>query len=228
MKKNGTSKIVAVAICSLTSFSSVAAGKSDKQDYIADFSDPIAIYSNVDVGISDDGVDISAGLGGYLAGSFKHKLQVTAKDDLEYFEVNYLAVDTSTDTGFVLDSTWKKDLFWIDDANDVSAGIIKKIPLLNERLNLYPKLKIGVIFGDYVKSTTYIKLDMATRFAVTSGFWVGVTPTYTYAMKGYELDEWTTSFDLGYMFKNGFGVSAQTIIDSHEADEYRANITFAF
>lgn len=227
MKNNRIFKIIAMAVCSLTSYS-VAAEPLDKQDYIADFSDPIATYSNANVGISDDGVDLSLGLGGYLAGSFKHKLQVNVKGDLEYTEVNYIAVDTSIDTGFILDSTWSKDLFWAKDTNDISAGIIKNLPFLDDRLNLYPKLKIGAILGDYVKSTTYIELDLATRFSVTSGFWVGVTPRYTYAMEGYELDEWNTSFDLGYMFKNGFGVSGQAVIDTHEADEYRANIAFAF
>ena len=224
MQKNRTLKMIAVALCSLASYSVTA----DKQNYIADFSDPIAIYSNANVGVSDNGVDISLGLGGYLAGTFKHKLQVTVKDDLEYSEVNYLAVDTNSDTGFMLDSTWSKDLFFADNTNDISAGIIKNLPFMNDRLNFYPQLKVGAILGDYVESTTYIKFGLATRFSVTPGFWVGVTPSYAHAMKGYDLDQWNTSFDIGYMFKNGFGVSAQTVIDTHEADEYRANIAFAF
>lgn len=228
MKKNGIFKMVAVTICSLASFSSVAAGKLDKQDYIADFSDPMAIYSNAGVGISDDGVDIYAGIGGYLAGSFKHKLQFEAKDDLEYYEVNYLAVDTSSDTGFLLDTTWDRDYAFGKDSQDTSFGVIKKLPLMNDRLNLYPKLKLGFLWGDEIKSTTYIHIDMATRFTITPGLWVGVTPGYTYGMKGIDLDAWNTSFDIGYMFKNGFGLSAQTIIDTHEDEEYRANVTFAF
>jgi len=220
--------LVLLALAS-TSASVLAAPGEDKSDYVADFSNPMAIYSEAGIGGSNDGLDLYGAFCGYLGGTFAHKIRVEGKDDLEYYKVNYLAVDTSTDTGFMLDTTWNQDDYRkVDEVNDTSIGVIKKIPLMNDRLNLYPKLKLGWLWGDEIKNTTYISADAAVRFNVTSGFWVGGTPKYTYGMKGLELREWSTSVDVGYQFKQGIGLSAQTILDSHEDTQFRANLTFAF
>ncbi len=229
MYKNRTLTVLTVLACTLISLSSFAMEKYNYRNYQVNFSDPLAVYSNAGIGMSNDGVDIFGGVGGYLSGSFKQQLQVEAKGDLAYYNVNYLAVDTSSDTGFLVDSVWSRDYFWAPKkANNSSFGVIKKIPLLDNRLHLYPTLKFGYIWGDDVESTSYVKAALESRFAVIQGFWVGMTPSYIHGMKGYNLDEWNGSLDAGYMFINGMGLSAQTVVDSHENTEYRANATLAF
>jgi hypothetical protein len=229
MKNIGSLPLLAFATLATASLNVIAAPSSAKSDYLADLSNPMAIYSEAGVGVSNGGVDLYAGFGGYLGGTFAHKIKIEVKDDLDYYEVNYLALDTASQTGFILDSTWDQDDYrFADDVNDTSVGVIKKLSLMNDRLNFYPKLKLGFLWGDEIKSTTYLNVDVAARFNVTSGLWVGMTPGYTYGMKGLDLREWNTSFDVGYQFKEGFGISAQAIMDTHEKEEYRVNFTFIF
>jgi len=222
-------KIVTVSACALISLSSFALEKFNHQNYQADFSDPLAVYSNAGIGMSNDGVDIFGGVGGYLSGSFKQKLQLEAKGDLGYYNANYLAIDTNSDTGFLVDSVWSRDYFWSPkSANDSSLGVIKKVPLLAGRLDLDPILKFGYIWGGGVQNTSYVKAAVVSRFSVIQGFWVGITPSYTHGMKGYKLREWNASLDAGYIFNNGIGLLMQTVTDSHEGTQYRANATLAF
>ena len=229
MYKNRMLKVVLVG-----TFASIAAPsyaeieKTDHTQYLADFSDPLAVFTSAGIGSSNGGVDVNASIGGYLGGSFKHQLQFVAKDSFEYYDVNYMAVDTSSDTAFLIDSTWSRDFLGTDDVNDTSFGVMKQIGILDGRLKFYPEMKLGFLWGDEISSTTYLELAVGARYIVTSGLWVGMTPSYSYGFDGCKLDRWNTSFEAGYMFKEGIGLSVETVIDTYNDTEYRGNITFAF
>ncbi|MCK5819282.1 MAG: hypothetical protein KAH18_08510 [Psychromonas sp.] len=229
MYKKRTLKILALIAGSLISISSLALEQFNPKNYLVDFSNPLAVYTNLGLGMSNDGADIYGGIGGYLTGSFKQQLQIEAKGDLDYYNVNYLAVDSISETGFLLDSIWSRDYYWTtSNANDTSLGVIKKVPVIEGLVSVYPTLKFGYIWGGGVEDTSYLKLQIPIRFNIIQGFWAGMTPAYTHGMKGFDLNEWNGSLDAGYMFKNGVGLFAQTVLDSHEDTQYRANVTLAF
>lgn len=226
MIENKVFKTTCIALCALTSASLFAnpneSVATDENWY--DLSDPMAIYSGVSVAGGNEGVNLTANYGGYLNGQYKHKVTVQAMNDLEYYNVDYLLLNANTHSGFTIESTWGRDLWKIKDFNDTSIGVFSKIPLLNNKLNIYPKLNLGMLWGEDVKSTTYIKFDATTRYTFNHMFWVGVTPTYTYAMKGYELSEWDASIDAGVQLSSSFALATHWNNDR----EIWLDVIFAF
>lgn len=135
-----------------------------------------------------------------------------------------MLVNASTDSGFSVETTWDRDLWDLKDLNDTSLGVFAKIPLMDNQLNVYPKLNLGMLWGEEVKSTTYIKFDATTRYTINRMFWVGITPTYTYAMKGIDIKEWEGSLDAGVQLSAAFAFSAHVNNNS----EYWVDVIFTF
>ncbi|PKF62181.1 hypothetical protein CW745_07235 [Psychromonas sp. psych-6C06] len=202
---------------------SVIAQEQNEENWI-DLSDPRAIYSSVSVAAGNEGVNISGSYGGYLNGQYKHKITLEAMNDLDYYNVDYMLINASNNTGFSFESTWDRDVWGIRDVNDTSIGVFTKVPLMNNKLNVYPKLDLGMLWGDDVKSTTYIKFDATTRYSFTNKLWVGVSPTYTYAMKGIELSEWYGSVDAGIQLSESFAFSVHYNTDQ----EFSVKTIFTF
>jgi hypothetical protein len=200
------STLTILSLCGMSLFVN-AEGNTDTETW-PDLSDPRAVYSSVSVAGGNEGVNLSASYGGYLNGLYKHKITVEAINDLDYYNLDYLIVNASTNTGFSFESSWGRDLWDYDDVNDTSIGVFTKIPLMDGQLNVHPKLDLGMLWGDDISSTTYIKLDATTRYKINRMFWVGITPTYTYAMKGEDVKEWDASLDAGVQLTNEFAFSA--------------------
>ncbi|WP_022940041.1 hypothetical protein [Psychromonas hadalis] len=219
-------KKCAVTLLTLFSASLVANVNTQvqKEETWYDLSDPRTVYSSLSVAAGNEGVNISASYGGYLNGQYKHKITVEAMNDLEYYNLDYMLVNASTDSGFTVESTWDRDIWGIKNLNDTSLGVFAKIPLLNNKLNIYPKLNLGMLWGDDVKTTTYIKFDATTRYTFNRMFWVGVTPTYTYAMKGYNVREWDASLDAGVQLSPAFALAAHV----NTEEEFWVDVIFAF
>lgn len=222
-----------LALCSAGYLSTAQANplvEADDPSTWHDLSDPYAVFSSVSVAAGKDGVNLSASYGGYLNGLYKHKVTVEAMNDLDYYNANYLIVNNKTNSGFSIETTWDRDEWGIREldnvgnVNDVSAGVFAKVPVMKGRLNVYPKLNLGLLWGDDVDSTTYIKLDATTRYNVTDVAWVGVTPTYTYAMKGYELNEWAGSIDAGIQLSSEFAFAAHF----NTEDQFWVDLIFTF
>ena len=220
-------KISVLSLISLFSAAAVAAEDEQAQVW-NDMSDPTAIYSNATIGGGTEGIDVSATYGGYLGGVYKHRIDVAAKNDFEYYEVNYLMLNATTKSGITFDSTWDRDVRYKGinyyDVNDTSLGFFAKLSFMDKRLNVYPKVSLGYMWADNMSDTTYVEFDATTRFSINRMFWVGVTPTYTYGMNGIELSEWTGTLDLGMQLASGFGVSASVNDDK----DVSAQVIFAF
>ncbi|AGH81704.1 hypothetical protein PCNPT3_08830 [Psychromonas sp. CNPT3] len=217
-------KKISVLSCAVLPLLASASAYAEESAYWADFSDPLAIYSKVGIAAGSEGVDIIASYGSYLAGEYKQKLTVQAKHDLEYYTVDYLVLNSSNDTGFVMESQWGRDERNWHDSNRVAVGLIKRLPLLEEHVTLYPSLKIGFLWGDNLDDTTYVATDVAVRYAITDAAWIGATPSYIYAMKGEDLRDWSFTAEIGYQFVEGFSVAGHV----NDDEEYWADINFAF
>lgn len=216
-------KLLTFSLSALSVNSVLATSNDDKKNWV-DFSDPTAIYTSAGISGGSEGVDVYATFGGYLAGPYKQKLTVEAKHDLEYYNVNYLALNTANHTGFLVETSWGRDIWDVEDVNDSAVGIIKKLPLMNNHLNIYPSMKLGLLWGDEIKSTTYVEVDAAVRYSFDRALWVGITPSYRYAMKGIDISDWSASLDAGFQFANGFAVAAHLNND----EEFWVDMTFAF
>lgn len=219
-----TIKKITLTILSLCSMPLLANTQSNNQETWHDLSDPRAVYSSVSVAAGNEGVNLSASYGGYLNGLYKHKITVEAMNDLDYYNLDYMLVNASSNSGFSVESSWGRDIWDLEDVNDTSVGVFAKIPFMNNKLNIYPKLNLGMLWGDDIKSTTYIKIDATTRYSINRMFWVGVTPTYTYAMKGVELKEWDASLDAGVQLSSEFAFAAHVNNDS----EFWVDVIFTF
>ena len=220
-------KMVKLLAASLLSVFAVHAVAEQNSSWV-DFSDPTAVYSKAGFAGGTEGVDIYGALGGYLGGQFKQKLTVEAMHDLDYYNINYFALNTSNDTGFSLNTTWS-DLYdhseYNNDSYDkASVGVVKKLILENRSFKVYPSMNLGSMWGDSIPSTTFIELDVPVRYTVNRNFWVGVTPNYTYALRGLDIKDLDATVDAGYQLAKEVAVSAHFNND----EEVWADFTFAF
>jgi hypothetical protein len=213
-----------IALLTLFSTSLFANEQATSKEAWLDLSDPRAIYSGLSVAGGSEGVDVSANYGGYLNGQYKHKITLEAKNDLDYYNINYMLVNANTNSGFSIETTWNRDILDISSMNDTSVAVFAKIPQLDDKLNIYPKLNLGMLWGDKADTTTYIKFDLTTRYRFNHMYWVGITPTYTYAMDGYDINEWTATLDAGVQFSPAFAVGAHVNDDK----EFWFDVVFAF
>lgn len=236
MLNNYFSTASIITLASVFSFSALAAEK--KIEDWNDFSDPTAIYSNASIAGGNEGVDISATYGGYLSGVYKHSFTGAVKSDLEYYEANYLLLNSVSKSGVAFDSTWHQDIR-VDgvnykNVNNATFGFFAKLGFLKDRLNyapnmnrsfnFYPKVSVGYMWASEIKDTTFVKFDATTRFSFNHMFWVGVTPTYIYGMKGLDLNELDATVDAGVQLSDAFGLS----VSANNDEEFRARVTFAF
>jgi|GEM_PF-2701609 len=188
-----------------------------------DFSDPTAVYSRAGIGGGTEGVDVFGSFAGYLGWQLKHQLTLEAKHDLDYYNLNYMVFNSRNNSGFLLDSTWSYD-YKGNSVDKTAVGVIKKIPLTNEQITLYPALKLGMMWGNNINTTTYLDLGVTARYAVTDLFWVGATPRYLYALKGVNVKEFKGTADIGYELAENVGVAAHLDEDA----EFSADFTLAF
>jgi len=237
MIKNRFLKVSITSLVGLFSLSVFAAEDKNTENW-NDFSDPVAIYSNATIGGGNKGVDITGAYGGYLSGVYKHRFTAAAKNDLEYYEFDYLLLNSSTESGVAIDSSWHRDISFEDvdyrNVNDVSFGFFAKLGFfekelnytdgMNRSINFYPKVSVGYMWAEDMVDTTYIKLDATTRYAINKMLWVGVTPTYTYGMEGLELKEWAASLDAGIQLSSSFGINASVNDDK----DFKGEVKFAF
>lgn len=203
-------------------FLSTLASQSIAQSNEVDFSDPTSVYSQAGIATGTDGVDVIVGFGGYLGGFYKQKLTVEAKNDWDYFNVDYMLFNTSNDTGFLFESTWSQE-YAGSSVDQASVGVIKKLGFADKNLHIYPSLNLGLMWGDDISSTTFLEVDAKVTYAIEK-LWLGVTPSYIYSMQGENVKEFETTFDVGYHVAPGVGISAHINFDG----DVWADFTFAF
>ena len=85
-------------------------------------------------------------------------------------------------------------------------------------------MKLGMMWDDSIPSTTFIELDAAVRYNVNRSFWFGVTPNYTYALRGLDIKDLDATVDVGYQLAKEVALSAHVNND----EEAWVDFTFAF
>ena len=224
--KNYVLKASVSALLGLSSVAVLAADDTGKP--WVDMSDPTAIYSSATIGGGTEGIDLSAAYGGYLSGVYKHRFTIAAKHDLDFYEANYLLLNSTSNSGLSIDSSWSKDIRAdgndYDDVNDTSIGFFAKLGFMDNHVNFYPKVSVGYLWANDIENTTYVKFDATTRYTFNRMYWVGITPSYAHGFKGVDLNEWAATVDAGVQLSDVFGFS----VSANDDEEFTANVTFAF
>lgn len=224
--KNYVLKSSVSALLGLSSVAVLAADDTGKP--WVDMSDPTAIYSSATIGGGTEGIDLSAAYGGYLSGVYKHRFTIAAKHDLDFYEANYLLLNSTSNSGLSIDSSWSKDIRAdgndYDDVNDTSIGFFAKLGFMDNHVNFYPKVSVGYLWANDIENTTYVKFDATTRYTFNRMYWVGITPSYAHGFKGVDLNEWAATVDAGVQLSDVFGFS----VSANDDEEFTANVTFAF
>lgn len=224
--KNYVLKASVSALLGLSSVAVLAADDTGKP--WVDMSDPTAIYSSATIGGGTEGIDLSAAYGGYLSGVYKHRFTIAAKHDLDFYEANYLLLNSTSNSGLTIDSSWSKDIRAdgndYDDVNDTSIGFFAKLGFMDNHVNFYPKVSVGYLWANDIENTTYVKFDATTRYTFNRMYWVGITPSYAHGFKGVDLNEWAATVDAGVQLSDVFGFS----VSANDDEEFTANVTFAF
>lgn len=216
-------KLLSSALFCVFAGQAVAQQPAQNQYRGVDFADPTAVYSRAGIGGGTEGVDVFGSFAGYLGWQLKHQLTLEAKHDLDYYNLDYMIFNSRNNSGFLLDSTWSYD-YKGDSVDKTSVGVIKKVPLSNEKITLYPAIKVGMMWGNTISTTTYLDVEVAARYAVSDLFWVGVTPGYLYALKGVNVKEFKGTLDIGYELAQNVGIAAHLDEDA----EFWADFTLAF
>ena len=239
--KNTLLKASAISLASLFSFS-VLAAEGDAADVapaaggVAGGNDhwgsPLSMYSNVNLGSGSKGIDISATFGTYLGGVYQHKLEVAVKEDLEYYQINYLLLNNASNSGVTIDTSFSEDVDFsnglgnkfYNDVDSVKIGLFSKLDFPEPRFNAYPKMSVGYIWGGDIDSTTHIQFEVTVRFFLSEKVWAGATPAYIRSMDGEEIDEFKGTIDGGIKLSETFGMSASI----NEDKEFLGRVIFAF
>tara|TARA_R110001583_G_scaffold79172_1_gene214058 strand:+ start:1455 stop:2192 length:738 start_codon:yes stop_codon:yes gene_type:complete len=235
--KNALLKASMASLVGLFSFSAIAAefdvvegegtGTGEVEAWV-DMSDPTSVYSSATIGGGSEGIDLSASYGGYLSGLYKQRFTIAAKHNSDFYEANYLLLNSATNSGIAFDSSWSKDIrvdsVDYDNINDTSVGFFAKLGFNDEHVFFYPKVSVGYLWSNDIEDTTYVKFDATTRYSFNPMYWVGVTPTYAYGFKGADLNKVTLTVDAGVQLSEVFGVS----VSANNDEEITANVTFVF
>lgn len=229
------SKVLKVSVVSLIGLFSLTANAAEGDPVSSEsWGSPIATFSNVSLGSGTEGIDISASFGGYLGGLYQHQLEVASKQDLEHYEVNYLLLNTASDSGITVNSTWSEDVEFdnengrgdieFEDINTADVGLFSKLSFPDARVHAYPRMSVGYMWGEDILETTYVEFEVAVLFNINDMFWVGATPVYLHSMEGVEIDEFTGTIEAGAKLSETFGAS----ISVNDDEEFLGRVIFAF
>jgi len=229
--KNTVLKVFIVSLISSFSLASYAAEGDPVNS--EGWGSPVSTYSNVNLGSGTEGIDISANFGGYLGGVYQQRIEVAAKQDLEHYEANYLLLNSASDSGVTIESTWSEDVefdrdegpdAFFENVDSVEVGLFSKLAFPEPRLSAYPKMSVGYMWGDDIIDSTYVTFEVAVRFNANDQIWVGAAPVYIHSMDGVEIEEFQGTIDAGIKLSETFGVSASV---NHD-EEFLGRVIFAF
>jgi len=228
--KNMIWKTSIISLASVFSF----AGYAAEGDATEAWGSPVSTYSNVNLGSGTEGIDISASFGGYLGGVYQHRVEVAAKQDLEHYEANYLLLNTASQSGVTIESTWSEDVEFdkevgkgeveFENVDSVEVGLFSQLDFPDDRLKVYPKMSVGYMWGDDIIDTTFVQFELAVLFRLNEQVWVGAAPAYIHSMDGVVIEEFQGSIDAGVKLSETFGVSASVNDDR----EFLGKVIFAF
>ncbi len=203
-----SSVAIAVAAIQLGAFAYAEPNKNDSAE-LQDMSDPLAVYTQAGVGVTDKGLNVKIGqtyqssqpgrmamnvieikgIGGDFVGfrDNDEPLYGNVDDSIDSFRFRNFQVEAAKGLGQQFDVNYDVD----NDKLDASYSFIKALPKLGV-LQLYPLLGAGVtIANDYSGDDagyeipgTFTVVGMYSKIDVTDKIWINYNPMYMHTLSG--------------------------------------------
>lgn len=209
MKKTIKYSIYSLVISSI----SFGIAAEESQSEVQDMSDPLAVYTQAGMGITDKGVNIKIGqtydtgkpgtmamnvvevkgIGGELLGIRNNDKAIygSVDDSIDSFRLRNFQASVENGRGKQIDLTYNVD----SDSLDASYSLLQALPKLGP-VNLYPLAGAGVTVannydgeGDdgYEIPGTFTVVGMYAKIAITDKIWINYNPMYMHTLSGSDL-----------------------------------------
>ncbi|WP_394212197.1 hypothetical protein [Enterovibrio calviensis] len=174
---------------------------SDSDETLQNMSDPLAVYTQGGMGVTDQGLNFKLGMAydtgnpdtmamnilelkGF-AGDFLH---LDGNDSFDSLRYRHFSLDTTTGRGSQLDVNWDFD----NDLGSASYSFIQALPAMGD-LQLYPLAGVGLTVTDtaeirgvehelgsvgYAIPSTYMVVGTYAKYTINENIWLNYNPMY--------------------------------------------------
>ncbi len=232
MKKTLSLSVISLLASSI-SMSAIAAEEAKSE--VQDMSDPLAVYTQAGMGITDKGINLKfgqtydpkkpgvmamnvveiKGIGGELLGFRDNEdpLYGSVDDSIDSFRLRNFQANMSTGQGKQLDVNYNVD----KDSLDASYSFLQALPKLGGFLNLFPLAGMGATVannysGDdtgYEIPGTFALVGMYSKIALTDSIWINYNPMYMHTLTGSEKYKETYFAQENSILTHEFAISYQ-------------------
>ena len=191
-------------VATITSFSSIA---EEQASEVQDMSDPLAVFTQGGVGITDKGLNLKVGqtydsgkenvaamnvfelkgIGGEMLGfrDNDEPMYGSVDDSIDSFRLRNFQANIKNGQGRQLDMTYDVD----SETLNASYSILQALPQIGGFLNLYPLAGAGVTVQNteddgYEIPGTFTVVGMYSKVALTDKIWINYNPMYMHTLSG--------------------------------------------
>ncbi|MEI8658702.1 hypothetical protein [Vibrio sp. Hal054] len=191
-------------VATITSFSSIA---EEQASEVQDMSDPLAVFTQGGVGITDKGLNLKVGqtydsgkenvaamnvfelkgIGGEMLGFRDNDKPMygSVDDSIDSFRLRNFQANIKNGQGRQLDMTYDVD----SETLNASYSILQALPQIGGFLNLYPLAGAGVTVQNteddgYEIPGTFTVVGMYSKVALTDKIWINYNPMYMHTLSG--------------------------------------------
>jgi len=199
-----TVKLSALSLAIATLSFNALAEEAEKE--VQDMSDPLAVYTQAGMGLTDKGINIKVGqtynsgdpevmamnvievkgIGGDLLGIRDNdKAMYSSVDDsIDSFRLRNFQANVTNGRGKQLDLSYNVD----NDALDASYSFLQALPKLGP-FNFYPLAGAGITVANdeedgYEIPGTFTVIGMYAKVALTDKIWINYNPMYMHTLSG--------------------------------------------
>jgi hypothetical protein len=213
----------------------------DSADAVQDMSDPLAVFTQVGMGVTDKGINIKLGkaydtgsdttiamnvleIKGGLGESLGWAGSSERDDSINSFRARNFELDVTNGRGAQIDINFQLDKSALaDEMGNISYSLLQGLPKMG-RLNLYPLAGIGMAVGNnvleddgtidsgYSVMGTFVTVGMYSKFAVTDKIWINYNPIWNSTISGSDTYK-----------DNAYGADEDTILLHEAALSYQLN-----
>ncbi|HHC7130483.1 TPA: hypothetical protein ACN37W_004316 [Vibrio parahaemolyticus] len=182
---------------------------AEEPQEIQDMSDPLAVYTQAGLGITDKGINLKVGqtydsgkenvaamnvlevkgFGGDILGlrDSDDARYGSVDDSIDSFRLRNFQANMTNGRGHQLDISYNVD----NEALDASYSILQALPKVGP-VNLYPLAGVGVTVANdfsekdqgYEIPGTFTVVGMYTKLALTDKIWLNYNPMYMHTLSG--------------------------------------------
>jgi len=233
-----------LGVIGLPAYSQADENAVEQSDEVQDMSDPLAVFTQAGVGLTNKGLNIKIGqsydtgsdttmgmnvleLKGALGDSLGWDGGSRRDDSLDSFRFRNFEVDLTNGRGTQIDMSYAFDENPLaEETANISYSILQALPKMG-RLNLYPLAGVGVAVGNnaleddgsidsgYSIMGTFVSIGMFSKLAITDKLWINYNPFWLSTLSGSDLYK-----------DNAYGLEEDSLLTHEFAVSYQFNPRF--